>query len=115
MSSTASQSPTQYRGTTTSGSFYFCIEGVCALPRHVLLEPKLTLYTKLPKCYTWQDLKDLVRNEAAHGIWTEMASFANGQTGETGWCRVKRSEEARRLYSKFEMQRHRVAISTLQY
>ena len=81
------------------------------LLRHVLLEPKLTLYTKLPERYTWQDLKDLVRNEAAHGIWTEMANVANGQTGETGWARVKRKEEARRLYSESE----KVAISTLWY
>jgi hypothetical protein len=79
------------------------------LQRHVLLEPKLTLYTKLPERYTWQDLKDLVRNEAAHGIWTEMASLPNGQTGKTGWARVKRREEARRLYCKLEMQQQRVA------
>jgi hypothetical protein len=85
------------------------------LPWHVLLEPKLTLYTKLPKRYTWQDLKDLVRNEAAHGIWTEMALTANGQTGETGWARVKRSEEARRLYCKLEIQQQHVSRPTLRY
>jgi hypothetical protein len=40
-----------------------------------------------------------------------MANVANGQTGETGWARVKRKEEARRLYSESE----KVAISTLWY
>jgi hypothetical protein len=68
---------------------------------------------KLPKRYTWQDLKDLVRKEAAHGIWTEMAFFSNGQTGETGWARVQRSEEASRLYSKSGMRQRDIAIRIL--
>jgi len=85
------------------------------LPQHVLLGAKLTLYTKLPERYTWQDLKDLVRNEAAHGIWTEMASTANGQTGQTGWARVKRDEEAKRLYCKLAIQQQHVSRPTLRY
>ena len=41
-----------------------------------------------------------MRKEAAHGIWTEMAFFSNGQTGETGWARVQRQDEAGKLYSE---------------
>jgi hypothetical protein len=99
MSATNSQNPMQYRGTSTNGSYYFCIEGVrdreVVQPRS---HPDASF--KLPRRYTWQDLKDLVRKEAAHGIWTEMAFFSNGQSGETGWARVQRDEEASRLYSK---------------
>ncbi|EME78010.1 uncharacterized protein MYCFIDRAFT_79248 [Pseudocercospora fijiensis CIRAD86] len=52
----------------------------------------------LPKRYTWQDLKDLIRRHAAHGIWTEMAVYPNGQTGGKGYARVQRQDEAIRLY-----------------
>ena len=41
-----------------------------------------------------------MRKEAAHGILTEMAFFSNGQTGETGWARVQRQDEAGKLYSE---------------
>lgn len=56
--------------------------------------------TQLPERYTWQDLKDLVRQEAAHGIWTEIGS--PNAVGRVGMARVQRSQEAGRLYSKSE-------------
>ena len=99
MSARVSQSPIQYRGTSTNGSYYFCIEGVSG-DEGMQVGSYTDTSCKLPKRFTWQDLKDLVRKEAAHGIWTEMAYFSNGQTGETGWARVQRQEEARRLYSE---------------
>ncbi|KAK5113509.1 hypothetical protein LTR62_003378 [Meristemomyces frigidus] len=52
----------------------------------------------LPRRYTWQDLKDLIRREASHGVWAEMAFYPNGQTGGKGHARVKRQDEARNLY-----------------
>ncbi|TKA22347.1 hypothetical protein B0A50_08166 [Salinomyces thailandicus] len=52
----------------------------------------------LPKKYTWQDLKDLIRREASHSIWTEMHIFPNGQPGGKGHARVQREDEARNLY-----------------
>jgi hypothetical protein len=113
MSATNSQNPLQYRGTSTNGSYYFCIEGV---RDRELVQPRSrtdVISCKLPKRYTWQDLKDLVRKEAARGIWTEMAFFSNGQTGETGWARVQRSEEASRLYSKSGMRQRDFVIRML--
>lgn len=99
MSSTASQSPLQHHGSTANGSYYFCIEGV-RICVWIQDNATLTFHIKLPKRYTWQDLKDLVRREAAHGIWTEMAYYRNGQSGETGWARLQRRDEAARLYSE---------------
>lgn len=55
---------------------------------------------KLPRGFTWQDLKDLIRQEASHGIWTEMYRHPDGSTGEVGYVRVQRREEADNLYSK---------------
>nr|POE93214.1 protein hrb1 [Quercus suber] len=60
---------------------------------------ELTL-TQLPNGFTWQDLKDLIRREASHGIWTDMAVFPDGRTGGKGYARVQRSDEARALYGK---------------
>jgi hypothetical protein len=42
-----------------------------------------------------------------------MAFFSNGQTGETGWARVQRSEEASRLYSKSGMRQRDFVIRML--
>ncbi|KAK5126256.1 hypothetical protein LTR85_010491 [Meristemomyces frigidus] len=52
----------------------------------------------LPRNYTWQDLKDVIRTVASHGIWTDMAVYPNGQTGGKGYARVQQSDEARNLY-----------------
>ncbi|KAK4896274.1 hypothetical protein LTR27_005796 [Elasticomyces elasticus] len=59
----------------------------------------LIVIENLPQQYTWQDLKDLIRREASHGIWTEMILYPNGKSGGTGHARVKRPDEARNLYS----------------
>ncbi|KAK0905670.1 hypothetical protein LTR91_011117 [Friedmanniomyces endolithicus] len=61
--------------------------------------PYLIVIENLPLQYTWQDLKDLIRREASHGIWTEMALYPNGKSGGKGHARVKRPEEARNLYT----------------
>lgn len=58
---------------------------------------------QLPKRFTWQDLKDLIRQQAAHGVWTEMAVYANGSAAGTGHARVQRTDEAIRLYSEFRL------------
>ncbi|KAK3070949.1 hypothetical protein LTR53_009538 [Teratosphaeriaceae sp. CCFEE 6253] len=44
----------------------------------------LIVIENLPIRYTWQDLKDLIRKEASHGIWTEMALYPDGRTGGKG-------------------------------
>ncbi|KAK5699907.1 hypothetical protein LTR97_006041 [Elasticomyces elasticus] len=59
----------------------------------------LIVIENLPQQYTWQDLKDLIRREASHGIWTEMTLYPNGNPGGRGHARVKRPDEARNLYS----------------
>jgi hypothetical protein len=95
MSTTNSQN----REISTNGSSYFCIEGV-RNRKVVRSRSHANALCKLPKGYTWQDLKDLVRKEAAHSVWTEMALFSTGRSGETGWARVQRREEATRLYGE---------------
>ncbi|KAL9528092.1 hypothetical protein SMMN14_08098 [Sphaerulina musiva] len=60
----------------------------------------------LPKRFTWQDLKDLIRQQAAHGVWTEMAVYANGSAAGTGHARVQRTDEAIRLYKYLTEGRH---------
>ncbi|KAK4549130.1 hypothetical protein LTR36_007587 [Oleoguttula mirabilis] len=65
--------------TSNVGPYFFHIEG-------------------LPRKYTWQDLKDLIRSHASHGIWTDMAIYPNGQTGGKGYARVQRPDEAHNLY-----------------
>ena len=99
------------------GSFLIVIENVslASASRTTKLTP-----LQLPQKYTWQDLKDLIRREASHGIWTEMALYPNGKTGGKGHvssvsscyllpeihadyiltaqARVKRPDEARNLY-----------------
>ncbi|KAK4611872.1 hypothetical protein CLAFUW4_12858 [Fulvia fulva] len=52
----------------------------------------------LPDRYTWQDLKDMIRRRAAHGVWTDMAVLPNGQPGGKGYARIQRSNEASDLY-----------------
>ncbi|KAF2770925.1 RNA-binding domain-containing protein [Teratosphaeria nubilosa] len=52
----------------------------------------------LPERYTWQDLKDLIRREASHGIWTSMNFSFDGSPGSKGSARMQRKEEAVRLY-----------------
>ncbi|KAF2169595.1 hypothetical protein M409DRAFT_20008 [Zasmidium cellare ATCC 36951] len=52
----------------------------------------------LPKRYTWQDLKDLIRCKANHGIWTEITLWPNGQPSGKGHARVQRQDEAYKLY-----------------
>lgn len=65
---------------------------------------RLTCLTKLPKNYRWHDLKDLVREKATHGIWTEMVWPPDCQTGGVGLARLQRSVEAENLYRKSEGQ-----------
>ncbi|KAI5361440.1 Putative RNA recognition motif domain, nucleotide-binding alpha-beta plait domain superfamily [Septoria linicola] len=52
----------------------------------------------LPRRYTWQTLKDLIRHQATHGVWTEMAVYPHGRTAGTGHARIQRKDEADRLY-----------------
>ncbi|CAK1359558.1 unnamed protein product [Cercospora beticola] len=54
----------------------------------------------LPARYTWHDLKDLIKNRATHGLWADMAVFANGRpTSEgVGYARVGLQVEAMQLY-----------------
>ncbi|KAH9819840.1 RNA recognition motif domain (RRM 6) [Teratosphaeria destructans] len=53
---------------------------------------------QLPERYTWQDLKDLIRREASHGIWTNMVFFPDGSPGSKGSARMQRKDEALRLF-----------------
>lgn len=55
---------------------------------------------QLPTSYTWQDLKDLIRPEAWHGVWTEMESNPDRQGSGVGFARVKKYEQAINLFSK---------------
>lgn len=41
----------------------------------------------------------MIRRCAAHGVWTDMAVYGNGQTGGKGYARVQRPNEAHALYS----------------
>lgn len=83
----------------TTALFISALKG-CVFVLRILHETTLTLHLQLPSRYTWQDLKDLIRQSAEHGIWTEMAVYPNGQTGGTGWARVQRGYEAIALFSK---------------
>ncbi|PPJ53198.1 hypothetical protein CBER1_11695 [Cercospora berteroae] len=69
------------RSIPSSGPFFVHIEG-------------------LPARYTWHDLKDLIKNRATHGLWADMAVFANGRpTSEgVGYARVGLPGEAMQLY-----------------
>ncbi|SMY28975.1 unnamed protein product [Zymoseptoria tritici ST99CH_1A5] len=53
----------------------------------------------LPRRYTWQDLKDLIRKQATHNCWTEMAVLSNGQSDGKGAARVPKADEATKLFN----------------
>lgn len=82
-------------GAGNDGPYFLCIAGV----RCGLKSQRGTLLTnfKLPKRYTWKDLKDLIRPQARHGIW---AVYPYERTAGTGSARVKLKDEADRLYRK---------------
>ncbi|KAM3422147.1 hypothetical protein BST61_g2517 [Cercospora zeina] len=68
------------RGSTIGGPFYVHIEG-------------------LPPTYTWQDLKDLIKNRARHGLWADMMVAPGRPTGAgVGYARLERPDEALQLY-----------------
>ncbi|KAI6791696.1 hypothetical protein KC332_g17664 [Hortaea werneckii] len=69
-----------------------------AISRSNNVGPYFLTIEGLPKEYTWQDLKDLIRGEASHGIWTDMHIHPNGKAGGKGHARVQREDEARKLY-----------------
>lgn len=61
------------------------------------------MFCKLPKGYSWKDLKDLAR-EVTSGEpgWADVESHPPGQTrtSETGCVRVTKYNEAVRIYSE---------------
>lgn len=91
--STSSGSSTQ----RATGPYLLGIEGVSKPMRR--LRP-LTDRPQLPRRYTWQDLKDLIRKQAAHNCWTEMAVLSNGQSDGKGAARVPKADEATKLFSE---------------
>ena len=58
--------------------------------------------SKLPDKFTWKDLKDEIRKDATHGVWTSVEIRAHGQhTVPRHFVRAKRQDEAVAAYSKY--------------
>ena len=83
-----------------SGPFFFYIEGVSVCDHSNAITADSI--SQLPEHWTWQDLKDLVRKEATHGIWTDMvAEYPSGKPSGKGYVRAQRANEAVKLYGEF--------------
>ena len=57
---------------------------------------------QLPSGYTWQDLKDLIRPTATHGVWTRTPMnelYSRSQrAGQDGCVRMTKWSEAKATY-----------------